>query len=340
MKASYRKLFSISLYHQYYQDGRPTDVSLEPTEKSLAFCEDYGLNIKKMGSGVVVLMKDRVNAHRFEKGAMISLFLQVDTPYFLNFTNIMQLKLEEKLVFNNLRTSSAVLGDSYVYHLNEKDEIDNSYQYKICSMVKLLARYQKADHVKIRDDFDDVLFEGEGVELHELAPGVWEGLALKVEADDKPAVQYFCTDVESTLRSPAIINIYLSPDGVPLEGEPNYSLSFRSRPVTWVYKFVGPTNRECTAITIQKGRKTLPFSEIEEAEELRGKRAIVVESEEPYALQQREDDPLTAQLELLDLDTNKKAVIQKRLTYPDIDTIQIYEEGEAYVTKSETYIYY
>ena len=90
---------------------------------------------------------------------------------------------------------------SSIIHLNEMKEIDLAYKYLINTKSQFIENLREEEHVVIQDIYDDIVFEGNGVDLKSPPVDFYELGYLKTITDDGNTSTIYCTDLPAEQTS-------------------------------------------------------------------------------------------------------------------------------------------
>lgn len=104
MTASYHILATVSLLHDYYEDGRCPDFSVRPTPDSLSALKGLGILTRQIGNMLVLLVRVTEDGKLFQelpRSLKLRFFLNLEQPRFMNYTHI-SFSQQSVYYFNNL----------------------------------------------------------------------------------------------------------------------------------------------------------------------------------------------------------------------------------------------
>ncbi len=104
MILSYKKLFTITLEHDYFGDAEFTGFSIVPSDECIRFFKNAGILFKSIGNTFIALIEeDEGEAKRtISSDIVFRLYIKFTDPFFANVTNLnYNPKLRERLYFSN-----------------------------------------------------------------------------------------------------------------------------------------------------------------------------------------------------------------------------------------------
>ena len=92
MQVTYKILFTVDIFNDYYRDGRCTDFKLMPSWETASLLKKYNMLYRMTGNRLVILVKikdDNTPVTPIDPNTKFSFYMDLQTPAFVNFTNIL-----------------------------------------------------------------------------------------------------------------------------------------------------------------------------------------------------------------------------------------------------------
>lgn len=103
--ASFQKLFSIQMLHEFYGDKRPRRLKIVPTNECRLTMQNHKLVFKQRETGCLVLSRsDEMGKVLFQNNDALRLSFAIisDDPFFINYTDLPLTSTQNLYYFNNL----------------------------------------------------------------------------------------------------------------------------------------------------------------------------------------------------------------------------------------------
>lgn len=106
MQVTYKILFTVDILNDYYRDGRCADFKVMPSEETASLLKKYNMLYRMTGNRLVILVKikdDNTPVTPIDPNTKFSFYMDLQTPAFVNFTNInLDALATKRFYFSNL----------------------------------------------------------------------------------------------------------------------------------------------------------------------------------------------------------------------------------------------
>ncbi|MGB0929165.1 MAG: hypothetical protein ACPGVB_00215 [Chitinophagales bacterium] len=346
--ASFQKLFSINMLHEFYGDKRPRQLHIVPTEECRQTMRNYKLIFKPQEAGCLVLTRsDEMGKMLFKSNddLKLSFAIQSADPFFINYTNLPLTSTKNIYYFNNMEANvneenqKLIHKETFVY---DKDEIVARHPYfnhkfkEPISTNKLWIEDMEGNKVWAKD-----------IEVEELSSYPinlrYEELGKYTLKGDGGYVFDFYTTMVNPELYVGFIDICLT-DSVTADYQPfqneevaaqDYVIHFNSRSTRWKYFFLSKDkSRQNEEYTVASLKKEVSFLEAEEVTLVNGMAAKMIVSEEAIPLKEHPIDKFQLQMKK----NGKGVVITVNLPTPSVQSIKPQSTKDNQKIFSEVYV--